>query len=71
MMELTIKAPRGRHSLGDFWTRYFPEVPTCTDGDCLEVAAEVDPFFPYLDDLNRCMHHQFSRIAQPAIGALS
>jgi hypothetical protein len=71
-MELTIKAPAGpRGLLGEFWARYFPEVPTCTSGDCAEIATEVDPFFPYLDDLNRCSHHPTLGTLEPAIGSLS
>jgi hypothetical protein len=79
-MESTIKAPptlQGR--LGEFWQRYFQEIPTCSCEECAEVAVEVDPFFPYLDDLNRCLAHQepvdstiaMGTMEQLAVGSLS
>ncbi len=59
MLAETLKAPvQNRVELGMFWSRYFKEIPTCTSEGCAEVAVEVDPFFPYLDDRNRCQGHQ-------------
>jgi hypothetical protein len=58
-MSNTIKAPeRARLMLSSFWAQYFSETPTCTCEACGEVAIEVDPYFPYLDDLNRCISHR-------------
>jgi hypothetical protein len=58
-MDRTISAPHGRaqQDLGQFWGRYFSEIPVCTHVDCDRVALEIDPFFPYLDDRNRCDQH--------------
>lgn len=70
-MSTTIKAPDGaRLELSSFWSRYFSETPTCTCGACDEVAIEVDPFFPYLDDFNRCFLHRGAEPAE-ASGSLS
>jgi hypothetical protein len=58
-MQITLKAPAAPESaLGQFWRRYFEEIPTCTCGPCARVAVEVDPYFPYLDDFNRCQDHR-------------
>ena len=71
-MESTIKAPPTlQNRLGEFWARYFQEVPTCSCDECPEVAVEVDPFFPYLDDLNRCKDHQEMEMMEFATGSLS
>lgn len=71
-MESTIKAPPAQQQdLGKFWQRYFAEIPTCSCDACAEVAVEVDPFFPYLDDLNRCRDHQDADMMVPATGCLS
>lgn len=57
-MDLTIRAPlQEDFRLVSFWAGYFAETPHCTCPDCGNVAVEVDPFFPYLDDLNRCEAH--------------
>ena len=40
-----------------FWGQYFPETPVCSHPDCEFVASEVDSFFPYIDDFNRCEAH--------------
>lgn len=57
-MHVTIKAPHeAMPQLSNFWGRYFSEIPTCTNPGCCRVAVAVDPFFPYLDDLNRCEMH--------------
>ena len=70
-MSATIKAPEGaRLELSSFWSRYFSETPTCTCEACEEVAIEVDPFFPYLDDLNRCISHRLEE-AREDLGSLS
>ena len=54
----TIKTDvRGTDELMVFWGQYFPETPVCTHPDCSCVAAEVDAFFPYIDDFNRCDLH--------------
>lgn len=60
VMDRTINAPNGReqNDLGQFWGRYFAEIPVCTHQDCERIAHEVDPFFPYLDDRNRCDQHR-------------
>lgn len=71
-MESTIKAPPTlRNQLGEFWQRYFTEIPTCSCEACTEVAVEVDPYFPYLDDLNRCRDHRELEGLEPATGCLS
>jgi hypothetical protein len=71
-METTIKAPPTlQHRLGEFWQRYFQEIPTCSCAECAEVAVEVDPYFPYLDDLNRCRDHQEFGHLEVATGCLS
>ena len=58
-MATTFKAPTENIShLGAFWANYFRETPVCSDKGCGDVAVEVDPFFPYLDDYNRCKHHR-------------
>jgi len=57
-MEVTLKAlGMGTPILTKYWSRYFSETPMCSCEGCTEVAREVDPFFPYLDDLNRCADH--------------
>lgn len=48
---------RGIEDLTLFWGQYFPETPVCSHPDCGSVAAEVDAFFPYIDDFNRCDLH--------------
>jgi len=71
-MESTIKAPPAlENQLGEFWQRYFQEIPTCSCEACAEVAVEVDPYFPYLDDLNRCAQHRTFRLLEVATGSLS
>lgn len=58
-MQTPMKAPAHvGPELQNFWIQYFAEVPTCNHPGCEHVAAEVDPFFPYLDDLNRCFMHR-------------
>lgn len=58
-MELKFKGPEGQgEKLNDFWAGIFQEVPTCANENCGEVAIEVDSFFPYLDDYNRCEGHR-------------
>jgi hypothetical protein len=61
-MDRIMSAPYGLESaeqdLGSFWGRYFAEIPTCSHEDCSRIAHEVDPFFPYLDDRNRCHEHR-------------
>ncbi len=65
-MDLTLKAPeKAITRLESFWAAYFKETPVCTNRDCSQVAIEVDPFFPYLDDLNRCERH---RVTEHLIG---
>ena len=55
-MEWNITAQvSGPDRLARFWSQYFAETPLCAV--CGTVASEVDPFFPYLDDLNRCPGH--------------
>lgn len=31
--------------------------PCCSVPGCLHNALEIDPFYPYLDDSNRCAQH--------------
>lgn len=70
-MSATIKAPeQAQPALDSFWARYFSETPMCTREACGEVAIEVDPFFPYLDDFNRCARHRQEFEGGPA-GSLS
>ena len=61
-MSRIISAPDGcgtaEQELGSFWGRYFAEIPTCSHEDCSRIAHDVDPFFPYLDDRNRCHQHR-------------
>lgn len=59
MTALTLRAPEmAINRLTRFWAAYFREIPVCTTQDCCQVAIEVDPFFPYLDDYNRCEKHR-------------
>ena len=68
---MTIKAPQQAElELSSFWARYFAETPVCTCEACGNVAVEVDPFFPYLDDLNRCILHRLEDLSGPS-GSLS
>jgi len=46
-----------RVSASRIWEGCFPELPTCTVPGCQSRASTVDPFFPYLDDHNRCAEH--------------
>jgi hypothetical protein len=67
----TIKAPeQAAMELSRFWAQYFSETPTCTCEACGEVAMEVDPYFPYLDDFNRCSAHRLEE-SDEASGSLS
>ena len=66
-MDLTLRAPiAASEDLTGFWADYFNEIPTCTCNECSEVAIEVDPYFPYLDDFNRCAGHILKGASQPA-----
>lgn len=57
-MVKTIRAEiSGKDALATFWAQYFMEIPVCSHPECGTVASEVDTFFPYLDDLNRCENH--------------
>lgn len=40
-----------------YWGRLFVETPVCTVPGCDRVAHEVDAFFPFIDDYNRCDRH--------------
>ncbi len=40
-----------------YWNTIFSETPRCKSPGCQRVAHEVDAFFPYIDDHNRCDHH--------------
>ena len=40
-----------------YWGQYYVETPMCNIAGCGRVAHEVDAFFPYIDDLNRCDEH--------------
>ena len=64
---MTLNAPMHGHPEGNpettmqltrFWSGYFSETPLCTHAECQGVAVEVDPYFPYLDDNNRCLEHR-------------
>lgn len=44
-------------SLIRYWNTIFVETPRCTAPGCRRVAQEVDAFFPYIDDYNRCDQH--------------
>jgi len=70
-MDRTISAPQGRaqQDLGQFWGRYFVEIPVCSHEHCARIALDVDPFFPYLDDRNRCDQHGTLRgsLLQPVL----
>ncbi|MDH4246518.1 MAG: hypothetical protein OEW39_01725 [Deltaproteobacteria bacterium] len=67
-MDITLRAPgKETVSLANFWEQYFKETPMCSHEGCLNVAHEVDPFFPYLDDLNRCGEHTSGLDHQPAL----
>ena len=68
---MIIKAPQAAQlQLSHFWAQYFAEIPVCTCEACGEVAIEVDPFFPYLDDRNRCTSHRLED-SYEASGSLS
>ncbi len=57
-MPRTIKSEiRGIEALTVFWRQYFREIPVCSHPECACVASEVDAFFPYIDDFNRCEDH--------------
>ena len=57
-MTKTIKSEiRGNEALTVFWRQYFGEIPVCSHPECACVASEVDAFFPYIDDFNRCEDH--------------
>jgi len=43
--------------LTHFWQHYFSEIPKCSEPGCERLAMEVDTFFPYLDENNRCQLH--------------
>jgi len=68
-MDSTISAPIGSadQDRGQFWGRYFAEIPTCAHRDCARIAQDVDPFFPYLDDRNRCPVHRRAAPSDPAV----
>ena len=71
-MELLLKAPlQAFNQLAYFWARYFTETPTCATDGCQSIAVDVDPYFPYLDDLNRCTLHRRSNYGQPVEGSVS
>jgi len=42
----------------DIYLSQTQEPPLCSVCDCQSLALEVDPYFPYLDDQNRCSHHR-------------
>lgn len=46
-----------RRDLRYFWAQYFGETPLCAHPQCGAVACEVDVYFPYIDDFNRCDSH--------------
>ena len=48
--------PQGE-SLTRYWNTIFSETPHCAAPGCRRVAEEVDAFFPYIDDYNRCDYH--------------
>ncbi|MBI4082588.1 MAG: hypothetical protein HY423_08255 [Candidatus Lambdaproteobacteria bacterium] len=54
-----IRAPHSDpEQLKNYWARFYEEVPVCSHPGCGSISVEVDPLFPYLDDLNRCpLHH--------------
>ena len=73
-METILKAPsqpgtpwNEGQSLSGFWQQYFKETPLCSREGCGNVALEVDPFFPYLDDRNRCGEHRGKGEHQPSL----
>lgn len=41
-----------------YWALWYQEVPRCSEPGCQKVAVEVDTFFPYMDDNNRCWTHR-------------
>ena len=70
-MESLLSAPiQATESLVLFWSGYFQETPNCSVACCGAIALDVDPFFPYLDDLNRCHHHRSHPPAQ-SLGSVS
>lgn len=42
------------------WSGCLPELPRCAVEGCDRHAIEVDSFFPYLDDRNRCDFHSLA-----------
>ena len=60
-LDLNFETPKGQgEDPSGFWSGVIQEIPTCTKENCGEVAVEVDSFFPYLDDYNRCKGHRLS-----------
>ncbi len=69
-MAKTIKSEiRGIEALTVFWGQYFREIPVCSHPKCACVASEVDAFFPYIDDFNRCEHHPLESMEVRSRGA--
>ena len=58
-MSYYVRVPHSGRELSHFriWQGCLPEAPTCTVPGCQSPARIVDPFFPYLDDHNRCIEH--------------
>ena len=55
-MAEVIKMPSAEGEAVQYWGRYYVETPRCVAMGCGRVAREVDAFFPYIDDYNRCEH---------------
>jgi hypothetical protein len=51
------------------WSGCLPELPQCSVEGCDRHAVEVDAFFPYLDDRNRCDFHSVALQALPTVRA--
>ena len=69
-MAKTIKSEiRGIEALTVFWRQYFREIPVCSHPECACVASEVDAFFPYIDDFNRCEDHPLESMQVRSRGA--
>ena len=52
-----LAGTNNEEKLKSFWLQFFPELPKCKEPGCQHIAMEVDTFFPYLDDNNRCYLH--------------
>ncbi|MDH4225618.1 MAG: hypothetical protein OEW12_08230 [Deltaproteobacteria bacterium] len=53
----TLEGSKQSLHLSLLWKQKIPEAPVCAAKGCHSTALEVDLFYPYLDDNNRCQRH--------------